>query len=87
MSIEPFVLGVDQVPLPPISGRDADRLRWMICVMNPDDKDLSFTASLLSHVLKKGCLSDKQQLYLERIWSRVHQEHAFNALRCQGDAA
>lgn len=84
MSHEPFVIEPDQVPRPPAFKTEVDRLRWLICVADPDDKDLSFVASLLSQALKKGSLSDKQNLYFEHIWKRIHGRYVLNFLRCQG---
>lgn len=79
MNDTPFTLEYHQVPAPPYGSKSwADWLRWLIVVMNPDDPQLHFAASLLSHSLKTGGLSEKQAAAANRTIQRVHD--AFEAV-------
>lgn len=47
------------------------QLHWAVRSIPTADKDLGFLASLLSHALKNGGLSDKQARYAERALDRI----------------
>ena len=58
--------------------------------MDIDDPDLGFTASILSHALKFGGLSEKQARYGQRIYDRLRELYLRNQLPAQivaGDLA
>lgn len=50
-------------------------LHWLLRVMDADDPDLAFTASVFSHCLKFGGLSDKQAKWAGKIMYRVLASH------------
>lgn len=79
----PFSLLSHQVPPMPSSTRWADILRWMVIVMDPDDSRLSFIASLLSHSLKYGGLSEKQSAAATKIYDRIVEAFEDGILVCQ----
>jgi hypothetical protein len=83
--ISAFLLDPDQVPQPPVSDCEADKLRWMICVMDPGDESLGSVSSLLSYLLGRGGLTERQSVHFEKNWQRVHQRYSLNFLQCQED--
>lgn len=72
-----------ETPQPPDSVRWADVLRWLVCVMDPDDKSLSYVASCLSHALQFNGLSDKQHIVCAKISDRVRASYDAGTLLCQ----
>jgi len=58
---------------PPIPSSTAwvDVLHWCVRVMDVDDPDLGFAASILSHAIKFDGLSEKQARYAQRIFDRL----------------
>lgn len=57
---------------PPSADADAGNvMKWMISVMDRDDKALHFVASVLSQFLKNGGLSEKQAAAIERRYALV----------------
>lgn len=48
------------------------RLHWYLRIMDEDDKDVGFLASLLSYAHKHGALTDRQEVYAKRVMDRVH---------------
>lgn len=57
---------------PPSTDDDAgDVMKWMISVMDRDDKALHFVASVLSQFLKNGGLSEKQAAAIEKRYAIV----------------
>lgn len=78
-----FVLFCDEVPEPPKSNLWVDLLRWMICVMDPDDKRLAFVAGCLSHGLRNDGLSDKQAAACQAILDTICKAWAEGVLVCQ----
>lgn|SRR5690554_2979926 len=82
-----FMLKNYQVPDMPrqIGGTPwVDILRWMVCVMNPDDRSLHFIASVLSSAIKnEGKLSPKQAEVVEKIFKRVERDFDSEVLDCQ----
>jgi hypothetical protein len=78
----PFTLTLYEVPRPPESNTWADHLRWCVAVMDHDDADLRFTASLLSHALGGG-LTDRQRPYADKIIRRVRAMWEEGRLRAQ----
>ncbi|MDB6178985.1 hypothetical protein PAF17_15950 [Paracoccus sp. Z330] len=80
---EHFTLERHQVPEPPHeSALWPDWLRWLVVVMNPDDPQLHFAASLLSHALKTGSLSQKQAAAGNRMLNRVFASFQEGDLLC-----
>ena len=69
----PWALLDWQVPDPPSSQVWADHLRWLVAVMDHDDSDLAFIASLLSHALKFEGLTEKQAAPANKILARVRR--------------
>jgi hypothetical protein len=70
------------VTRPPPTGDEipfVDMLHWCICVMQADDPDLSFTASLLYQTIERGGLTPRQQPWARRIFDK------FEALHRAGD--
>jgi hypothetical protein len=72
-------------PLPPIpqSMMWADVLHWCVCVMDIDDPDLAFTASLLSQAIKYDGISAKQGQYGQRIFDRLRTLYERQELSAQ----
>lgn len=58
-------------PAIPESTQWTDVLHWCVRVMDIDDPDLGFAASILSHAIKFGGLSEKQARYAQRIFDRL----------------
>lgn len=80
----PFTLRQHQVPEPPEGGRWDDHLRWLLMVMNPEDPQLHFAASILSHALRYGQISEKQAEAALRMLERIMLAYREGELRCQG---
>ncbi len=78
-----YRLHPSQVPDFPASLLWVDQLRWCLAVMDADDPDLGFAASLLSHAVDKGGLTEKQGKYASRIVQRVQALWLAEALSCQ----
>lgn len=69
---------------PPSSDADAgDVMKWMVSVMDRDDKTLSFVASVLSNFLKFGGLSEKQAAALEKRYAIVLDQFEKGVLNIQ----
>jgi len=69
---------------PPSSAADAgDVMKWMVSVMDRDDKSLHFVASVLSHFLKTGGLSEKQAEALEKRYAIVLDQFEKGVLNIQ----
>lgn len=78
-----FTLSRHQVPQPPImSDSWADLLRWLVVVMNPDDPQLPFAASLLADTLKKGVLTERQADAADRLMIRILDAYVNGDLLC-----
>jgi hypothetical protein len=69
----PWALLDWQVPDPPSSQVWTDHLRWLVAVMDHDDSDLAFIASLLSYALKFDGLTEKQAAPANKILARVRR--------------
>lgn len=83
---EPFKLRPYEVPDFPNSRRWVDQLRWCLAVMDHDDDDISFLASLLGHAAgDRGGLTEKQAKYAQRIVDRVVALHSAGHLACQAE--
>lgn len=80
-----FVLFCDEVPDPPESSLWIDLLRWMICVMDPDDPRLPFVAGCLSHAAQHGILSEKQATACQGILTALCAAWSEGALICQNN--
>jgi hypothetical protein len=78
-----FSLTMDQVPSLPTICTWPDALRWMVCVMDPDDSRFAFIASCLSYSVKNDGLTDKQSAACEKILQRVYAEYNEGILICQ----
>lgn len=81
--MEKFTLTASHVPQEPASRQWSDLLRWLVCIMDPDDKRLSFVAGCLSHTLKFGGLSDRQCAACEAILNSVKSDLSEGILLCQ----
>lgn len=79
---QPYRLEDWQVPPIPKSMRWTCHLRWMVTVMDADDRSLHFVSSCLSHALK-GPLSDKQVNALIKCRNRVVLAFETEMLECQ----
>lgn len=80
-----FALYRDEVPDPPPSSLWVDLLRWMICVMDPDDRRLSFVAGCLSHAAQTGILSEKQSNACQAILNTICRAWGEGTLVCQNN--
>lgn len=78
-----FTLNRHQVPQPP-EGSDkwSDWLRWLVMVMNPDDPQLHFIASLLHYSVQNGGLTERQAKAASRALSRVYDAFSIGDLLC-----
>lgn len=83
MSEQPFTLERHQVPQPPIVSTSwFDWLRWLVVVMNPDDPQFHFIASLLSHAARYGALTENQAGAANRAIDRVFTAYEAGDLLC-----
>jgi hypothetical protein len=80
---QPFSLSADQVPEPARSARWVDHLKWAVAVMDRDDSDLAFVASLLSYSIRHEGLTPKQCHFARKIMDRLIAMWRENRLRCQ----
>ncbi|MBD8906540.1 hypothetical protein [Methylorubrum zatmanii] len=78
-----YCLHPSQVPDFPRTRAWIDQLRWCVAVMDANDRDLGFAASLLSHAVDRGGLTDKQFRYASRLVERVHALWLADVLVCQ----
>ena len=79
----PFTLQSYQVPDPPESSLWTDLLRWIVMVVDPDDKQLPFIASCLAYSFKHNGLTEKQALVCNKILQRVIASFDSETLFCQ----
>lgn len=78
-----FTLTRHQVPEPPYGSRAwFDWLRWMVVVMNPDDPQFHFVASLLSSAARYGRLTEKQAAAGNRAIARITDAYEAGDLLC-----
>ena len=78
-----FNLSRHQVPEPPYGSKEwFDWLRWMVVVMNPDDPQFHFVASLLSSAARYGSLTQKQAAAGNRAVERITAAYEAGDLRC-----
>ena len=80
---KPFILRPEQVPEPPQSGQYRDWLRWCVAVMDDDDSQLDFAASMFSQAIPRGGLTTKQAKWADKIISLVLRTHEQGLLDCQ----
>lgn len=79
-----FSLHSGQAPDRPESTLWIDQLRWLICVIDPDDTSLAFIASVFGQALKNaGNLSKRQSDACQKILNRVARAHDEGRLDCQ----
>lgn len=78
-----FTLFHGEVPSPPVTRRSLDGLRWLVIVMNHDDRDYGFVVSVFAYALKKEMLSEKQMRRVDRIYDRIGRAFNCDALECQ----
>ena len=71
------------VPPPPCSNEWTHLLHWCVQVMDVDDPDLAFTASILSQAISQGGLTEKQAKYGQRINDRLRELYLRNQLPSQ----
>ncbi len=78
-----FTLSRHQVPEPPYGSKAwFDWLRWMVVVMNPDDPQFHFVASLLSSAVRYGRLTEKQAAAGNRAIERITAAYEAGDLLC-----
>ena len=82
-----FALYCDEVPDPPATTLWVDLLRWAVCVMDPEDKRLTFVAGCLSFATQNEGLTAKQSSACEAILKSLHQDWQNGILVCQNTAA
>jgi len=63
---------MSELPDYPHSRRWRDLLHWAVQVMDGEDPDLSFAASLLAYAIDRGGLTEKQACYADRMITRLH---------------
>lgn len=78
-----FTLLCDEVPEPPESPLWVDLLRWVVCVMDPDDRRIGFVAGCLSHACQHDGLSARQASACQAILNSVMKAWADGVLVCQ----
>ena len=78
-----FTLYAHQVPCCPDAPTWFDCLRWLVVVMNPDDRSLLFVASCLSHAIKNNGLTEKQGDACAKVFERVCRDFNAGLLLCQ----
>lgn len=78
-----FTLHYDEVPDPPATRWSLDGLRWLVFVMNPDDRDFDFVIGVFAFALKKQYVTERQLAKIERISKRVSHAYGREALLCQ----
>lgn len=59
-------------------------LKWMIGVMDRDDKSLAFIASVFSYAMKNGAVSEKQADAAGRVYDKVVAQFDAGHLAVQG---
>jgi hypothetical protein len=79
----PFCLNQYEVPTPPRSDLWVDQLRWVVAVMDHDDGDLGFVASLLAYAIRNRGLTQRQQPHADKILRRIHAMWSEGRLRAQ----
>lgn len=79
----PFSLRPEQVPDPPHSSLYRDWLRWCVAVMDDDDSQLDFAASMLSQAIPRGGLTTKQAKWADKIIDLVFRAYEQGRLDCQ----
>ena len=61
-----------------------DVLRWMLCVMDDDDRAMAFVAGVLRYALEhEGSITAKQGEACNNIWARMHRLYHQGILDCQ----
>lgn len=83
MGAPSYRLRPEEVPSYPEGKLWACHLRWCLAVMDHDDKDLGFIASLLAHAAKTGGLTAKQAKYAQKTLDRIRDLWMGDALDCQ----
>lgn len=79
-----FSLNRDQVPDPHKCIESwADALRWLVVVMDYDDKRLPFVASCFKYCLDNGALTAKQSTVCNTILREVISDYSAGVLYCQ----
>lgn len=70
---------------PPNGEADAlDVLKWLVSVMDRDDKGLHFVASVLASAARYGGITEKQAIAVENAYDRVLKLFNNGALAIQG---
>jgi hypothetical protein len=78
-----FSLNAAQVPDPPDSTLWIDQLKWAVTVADADDSDLAFLASLLSHAIRGGGLTLRQEPHARKAIDRLEAMWREGRLRAQ----
>lgn len=70
---------------PPADDADAlDIMKWLVAVIDRDDKSLHFVANVLSQFAKYGGITEKQAAAVEKTYVRVLKAFENGALAIQG---
>ena len=59
------------------------QLRWLVSVMNDDDKSIAFIAGCLSQCIAKDGLTDRQSAGCQKVFDRVLDAYSHLQLDCQ----
>ncbi len=81
LSLQPFRLS--DCPRPPTTRQWRDILRWLVAVMDDDDKALGFVASMLNHAIERDGLTPKQVIHAERLWMAYEARYRLGELESQ----
>ena len=77
------------VPPPDNSSKETtpwvEVLRWLICVMNDDDKSIGFVSGCLSQCVKNNGLTPRQAAGCQKVWDRVLDDYHHLQLDCQAE--
>ncbi|MBL4802295.1 MAG: hypothetical protein JKY45_10410 [Emcibacter sp.] len=82
---EYFSLYAHQVPEYPNGNDWGDALRWLISVMDYDDKSLPFIAGLLAYYYTKEGLTARQAKPANKVLAKVLDMHSAGVLYCQAN--
>lgn len=77
------VFYLESIPKPPASEEFHHLLRWCIAVMNEDDPQFAFCASLLSHAVKFSGLTERQAYAGNKMINRIIESYGAGTLDMQ----
>ena len=79
------VFGSGGIPDRPENSTWTGLLRWMLAVMDDDDKALPFIASCLSYCTKNGGLTERQAASCSKALTRITDRWSAMTLDCQAE--